>query len=249
MSLLYARVQREAMTWHTNPGEHHPVVHHVRDAGFAGHVDMSPDMKEEWGGNEDGSHGSHGGFDEDLYDKAHENVTTPEDEAHYEEHDDYPEDHEERRDKEYGRLKDQKHRDNQPDDTNDHVMNFVANHGTDSDFWHKHGTHGPVDIKNQPVWATQSHVSQSHLDKYKGNPNATTHKDNGRGNYLGDESPMMVTHNGRLHVTEGHHRVAAALQRGDSHITAHHYNADEHGGFPDSEGHMPDHEDYEEPWF
>lgn len=47
--------------------------------------------------------------------------------------------------------------------------------------------------------------------------------------YLGDESPMFVTHQGRLHCTEGHHRVAAALQRGDTHIVGWHYDGDKHG--------------------
>lgn len=239
MSVLW----RQAMAWEMRNGEHHPEVHHVRSVGYAGHVGMSPERAEEYeyhGDDEDND------FDEDLYDKAHENVTTPEDHAHFERHDEYPEDHDERVGEEYGRLKDQKARDNEPDEHNDPLMDFVGNHGSDSDFWHKHGTFGPVSL-HQPVYATQSHVSQRHLDKYHAVPNASTHEDNGRGDYLGDEAPMMVTHRGRLHVTEGHHRVAAALQRGDSHIEAHHFDADEHGGLPDYEGRMPDHEDYEDP--
>lgn len=136
---------------------------------------------------------------------------------------------------------------NTPDMEDDELMDFVHHHGTNKRFWQKHADFGPVDIR-QPVHATQSHVSQDHIDKYLGNSSATTHEDRGDGGYLGDEAPLMVTVDGRLHTIEGHHRVAAALQRGDSHIHAYHYDADKHGGLPDEHGNMPDDEDYEDYW-
>lgn len=248
MALLFARVQREAMSWYTEPGEHHPVVHSVRHAGFAGYVDMSPERRSDYGG-EDDEH-EHEDFDDDLHDSVAPEPTA-EEHAHYEEHGEYPEEYEDRHNEAYDNAIDEKRRKTRqesiPDHEDDELMDFVGNHGTNKSFWHEHAKHEPVDIK-QPVYATQSHVSQTHLDKYKFHPDAPTHMDRGDGRYLGDEAPMMVTHNGRLHTIEGHHRVAAALQRGDSHIHAWHFNADEHGGLPDEEGHMPDHEDYENYW-
>jgi len=251
MSLLFVRVQREAMAWRTEPGEHHPVVHPVKHSGFAGYVDHSPEGREEWGMEDEDHDGEHDDFDEDLHDSTRPEPTS-EEEAHNEEHGDYPEEYHDRHNEAYDNALDQKRRksreESTPDREDDELMDFVGNHGTNKQFWHQHATHGPVDIKKQPVYATQSHVSQNHLDKYKFHPGAPTHTDNGSGNYLGDEAPLMVTHQGVLHTIEGHHRVGAALQRGDHHIDAWHFNADEHGGLPDSEGHMPDHEDYEEHW-
>lgn len=245
MSLLFTRVQREAMAWRNESGEHHPVVHPVKHAGFAGHVGQSPEGREEWGMEDEGD-GDGDGFDGDLYDE-----TTPEptheDQAHHDEHDEYPDSYHERHDQAYQDAVQKKMAADRPDHEDDELMDFVGHHGSNTKFWRQHATHGPVDIR-QPVYATQSHVSQTHLDKYRHAPNASTHQDNGQGNYLGDESPLMVTHQGVMHTIEGHHRVGAALQRGDSHIRAWHFNADDHGGLPDSEGHMPDHEDYEEHW-
>lgn len=242
MSLLYARVQHEAMSWHTEPGEYHPVVHSVRHAGFAGYVDMSPERRSDYGDEDD----DHEGLDENAWDDASPEPTD-EEQAHYDEHDEYPESYHDRHEEAYQHALQKKQDEDRPDYEDDELMNFVGNHGTNKSFWHAHAKHEPVDIK-QPVYATQSHVSQTHLDKYKFHPDAPTHRDRGDGRYLGDEAPLMVTHNGRLHTIEGHHRVAAALQRGDSHIHAWHFNADEHGGLPDEEGHMPDHEDYEHYW-
>lgn len=235
-----------AMTWRNENGEHHPVVHSVRHAGFAGYVDMSPEGREEWGMGNNEDDDEHDHFDENLYDDSSPEPTH-EERAHYDKHDEYPSSFHDRHDEAYQKALQDKDRESTPDHEDDELMDFVGNHGTNKPFWHAHAKHEPVDI-TQPVYATQSHVSQTHLDKYKSNPNATTHQNNGLDNYLGDESPLMVTHNGRLHAIEGHHRVAAALQRGDSHIHAWHFNADEHGGLPDHEGHMPDHEDYEEHW-
>lgn len=246
MALLYAQIAREAMAWHMEPGEHHPVVHSVRKAGFAGYVDMSHENRMLYEGNEDESsgHGHGHAFDEDLWDDSSPEAT-PEENAHYEEHGELPSSFHERHDEAYGKALEARDAESVPDHEDNELMDFVGNHGTNTHFWHQHAKLEPVDIKNQPVYATQSHVSQTHLDKYHANPEASTHRDSGDGNYLGNDAPLMVTHGGRLHAIEGHHRTAAALQRGDSHITAWHYNADEHGGLPDGEGHMPDHEDYE----
>jgi hypothetical protein len=252
MALLWknaAAFQREGMAWYVEPGEEHyaQTAKHVKNAGFAGYVDHDADTRAEYN---EGQSGDEGGWDEDLNDQAHEQALTSRDQRHYDEHDDYPESYWGRQDQAYQRLKDQKARDEEPDHEDNALKRFVGNHGTNTAHWQQHGTYGAVNLK-QPVYATQSHVSQAHIDKYLADPGATSHhrmkygETTGNSNYLGDGAPMFVTHEGRLHATEGHHRTAAALQRGDSHIMGWHYDADQHG-FPDEEGRMPDHPDYED---
>jgi hypothetical protein len=253
MALLWknaAAFQREAMAWYAEPGEEHyaQTAKHVRNAGFAGHVDHDADTRAEYN---EGQSGEDEGFDEDLHDQAHEQARTPRDQQHYDRHGDYPESYWDRQGEAYDRLKNQKAREEEPDHEDNALMRFIGNHGTNTAHWHQHGTYGAVSLK-QPVYATQSHVSQAHIDKYLVDPGAMSHHKSkypsSTSNYLGDGAPMFVTHEGRLHTTEGHHRTAAALQRGDSHIMGWHYDADHHGGFPDEDGNMPDHEDYYDPY-
>jgi hypothetical protein len=235
------------MAWQVEPGEEHYAQHakSVRHAGFAGYVGRDSDDDYD----EDGGQ-SHGGFDEDLWDNLEVDPTSHE-QRHYDEHDEYPESYEDRRDQAYQDALTKRQQENEPDLEDGQLHRFVSEHGTNTHHWQQHATYGAVNLK-QPVYATQSHVSQAHIDKYLADPGATSHhrekygETTGNSNYLGDGAPMFVTHEGRLHATEGHHRTAAALQRGDSHIMGWHYDADEHG-FPDDEGRMPDHPDYEDP--
>lgn len=250
MSLLWknaAAFQREGMAWYAEPGEEHyaRTAKSVRDAGFAGYVGRDSD--------DDDDDDDEESFDEDLHD-ATRPEPTPEEEAHNEEHGEYPDDYYDRHDMAYDRALTQRRWDNQrantPDWTNNALHRFVGEHGTNTHHWQQHGTYGAVDL-TQPVYATQSHVSQAHIDKYLQNPGAMSHHRSkypnaGGSNYLGDGAPMFVTHEGRLHATEGHHRTAAALQRGDKSIMGWHYDADQHG-FPDENGYMPGHPDYEDP--
>lgn len=252
MSLLFAQVQREAMAWSYEDGESrhdHPQVHSVRNAGYAGYVNMSPERAEDYHSGDDDE--DKDGFDEDLWDE-HSPEPTDEEDAHHEEHGEYPDSYYDRHEEAYNNAIDQRRQkareEDRPDYEDDELMDFIGNHGTDKSFWKQHATHGPVDIKSNPVYATQSHVSQTHLDKYLSRPDASTKHDRGDDRYLGDAAPLMVTHNGRLHTIEGHHRVAAALQRGDHHINAWHFNADQHGGLPDEYGKMPGDENYEDYW-
>lgn len=257
MSLLWknaAAIQKEAMAWHVDPGEEHYAqsAKSVRHAGFAGYVGKDDDDDDDEYGS-DGSHG-HGGFDEDLYDEVRPDPTSAQ-ERHNDEEGEYPQSYYDAHDKAYEKAMDERQngaaQDSRPDWTDNALHRFIRQHGTNTTHWRQHGTYGAVDLTG-PVHATQSHVSQAHIDKYIQSPGAMSHHqtkypNSGGSDYLGDGAPMFVTHNGDLHAIEGHHRTAAALQQGKSSIMGHHYNADEHG-FPDEHGHMPDHEDYEEPW-
>lgn len=248
MSLLWknaAAFQHESMAWHVAPGEEHIAQHakSVRHAGFAGYVGRGDDDDDY------GEEQSHGGFDEDLWDDSTPEPTSSQ-QRHYEEHDEYPQSYEDAHEEAYGRAQDAKNRENEPDYEDGPLHRFVGEHGQNTHHWQQHATYGAVNLK-QPVYATQSHVSQMHIDKYHHDPGAMSHhkmkyNPGGQSDYLGDGAPMFVTHEGRLHATEGHHRTAAALQRGDDHIMGWHYDADKHG-FPDDEGRMPDHPDYEDP--
>lgn len=230
MSLLWnTAVRHEAMPWNQNQlgTGHHPVVHSTKKggpSGFAGYVGDSEydnDLREDTG-DEDG-------FDEDLYDESTPDPTE-EEERHYEEHGDYPDSHYERHDQAYQKALQKRKQQEHPDYDDPDLMKFVREHGSNTSLWKKHGEYKPIDLKRQPVYATQPYVSQKHIDKYKSDPHAPTAHVQQYGHnveYLGDEAPMFVTSNGDLHVTEGHHRVAAALQRGDTHIHGWHYNLDE----------------------
>lgn len=118
--------------------------------------------------------------------------------------------------------------DDEPDHVDEHLHHFVMAHGNDDHEWKRHEPQ-PVSVNlSHGVYATQSHVSQKHINKYLDDLGAQTHMGHPDSGYLGDEHPMFVTHNGELHVTEGHHRVGAALQRGQSSMMGWHYNLDDH---------------------
>jgi hypothetical protein len=75
---------------------------------------------------------------------------------------------------------------------------------------------------NEPIYATQSHVTEQGLLKHMMGAKHTAPED----------QPRFVRHQGRLYVDDGHHRVGAALLRGDSSIQGYHYDADKKG-FPE----------------
>lgn len=253
MSLLWHRtpvmpsaLRRKAMAWHQDPKDPHMTPISVRHAGYAGVVgDQS------W---EDEMHGGHGhdpygdDFDEDLYNESTPEMTH-EERQHYEEHGEPPEDYYERHDQAYGEAMDKKRRENNLDIDDPALMSFTGEHGSNSHLWQHHGTLGMVNIKDEPVWATQTHVAKEHLDRYKDNPHDMSWHQQmhgtfpGREQYHGDEYPMFVTHQGRLHVTEGHHRVANALMNGEPKIHAWHFNLDAHPEYDPDEND----EDWEDP--
>lgn len=245
MSLLWksaAAFQHESMAWYVAPGEDHIAQHvkSVRHAGFAGYVAPLRDEDEDGDGEDE--------WNEDDWDNARPDPTSAQ-ERHYEEHDEYPQSYEDAHDRAYEKLRRDRAAENDPDHEDEQLHHFIGEHGQNTEHWKQHATYGAVNLK-QPVYATQSHVSQMHIDKYHHDPGAMSHHQqkynpNGQSEYLGDGAPMFVTHEGRLHATEGHHRTAAALQRGDDHIMGWHYDADKHG-FPDDEGRMPGHPDYED---
>jgi len=253
MALLWknaAAFQRAGMAWHVEPGEEHYAqsAKSVRHAGYAGYVNHDAETRAEYEGREPGEEEEQG-FDEDLWDDTTPDPTTRQ-QRHHDEHGEYPQSYYDRHDQAYQDALDKKSQEDEPDHEDNALMRFVGDHGTNTAHWQQHGTYGAVDLR-RPVYATQSHVSQAHIDKYLADPGAMSHhrmkyQNQGQSNYLGDGAPMFVTHEGRLHTIEGHHRVAAALQRGDSHIMGWHYDADKHG-FPDRDGNMPGHPDYEDP--
>lgn len=242
MALLWTRVaaqQREAMAWYDDKtiprNQNRPVS--VRKAGFKGYVGGGYD--DDFEDHDD----EHGGFDEDAWDEARPEPTRKE-QAHYEKHGDYPDDYYERHDQAYSQALDAKARENDPDLEDEELHTFVAHHGAEPHLWQSKGHLGKVDISGG-VYATQSHVNQFHVDRYLRDPGARSWNDtqgaptggDDPNRYLGHDHPMFVTHEGRLHATEGHHRVAAALQRGDKHIYGWHYDGDRHGlpGDPDED--------------
>jgi len=251
MALLWV----EAMSWHDGAGlsreQAMPVS--VRKAGFKGYVgggydydedsDMMPSEREE----------KQSRLDEDLYDDVTPEPTKAE-QAHYDKHGEHPDSYYERHDQAYAKAVADKAKENEPDLEDERLHTFVAEHGANNALWQSKGHLGPVDLR-KGVYATQSHVSRRIMDEHEHDPSGgswTSREQRQKGrdyqsDYLGEGHPMFVTHEGRLHATEGHHRVAVALQRGDSHITGWHYDADKHGlgkecsdcGYPNDPIHPP----------
>lgn len=231
-----------AMAWETQD-HRYPARNaiHVRDAGFKGLVGYHPDTLAEQadeGMREPRDPYSH--WDEDIRDKSAPEAA-PHEQAHLDGHGEPHEDYERRHDHAYEKLWHEHRGEGNPDHHDDDLMNFVSHHTNNPELWKEKGTFGPVDLR-KGVYATQSHVHPNHFSRYLSDPHAPTERTRYRDEdslvsdepwreHLADRGPMFVTHQGRLHATEGHHRVAAALQRGDSHINGWHYDADHHG-FP-----------------
>ena len=236
-SAYTTRQRRIAMPWfNNNDGVNPSHAKSVRDAGYAGYVgDSERDEELGHGGHEDE-------FDEDLWDHVAPEPTH-EEQRHIDEHGDYPDSYYERHDEAYGEAKHRKAQEDEMDHDDPELHHFIGEHGSNSALWKEKGTFGKVNIKDQPVYATQSHVNQHHIDHYTASPGDISHsmrntpgygERHAQDPYLADEHPMFVTHEGRLHVTDGHHRVAAALQSGQKHIMGWHYDGDKHG-FPDED--------------
>lgn len=81
--------------------------------------------------------------------------------------------------------------------------------------------HGRIGL-NEPVYATQSHVTEQGLAKHMFGAKHTAPQN----------KPRFIRHQGRLYVDDGHHRVGGALLRGDRDIEGYYYNADKKG-FPE----------------
>lgn len=84
-----------------------------------------------------------------------------------------------------------------------------------------------------PVFATQPFVNREHLRRYLDDPAAKTHHatlvPEEAERYAFSHTPGFVVHRNRLVVVDGHHRVAAALLRGDHSIRAKVWHSDARG--------------------
>lgn len=221
MSLLWV----QAMPWQVHHGEEDMAQHavHVKDAGFAGFVSHR---------HYDKVMGDHKApFNHKVWNDV-EPEPSDEDFHHFDQHGEFSPDHAKRHQQAYDEhMAKDKARD-KPDHIDNHVVAFAHGDSRFASTWQNKGTLGSVDLKSQPVYATQSHVNQAHINRYKHKPQDTSWHQQTTGiesdEYEGSKHPLFVTHEGRLHVIEGHHRVAAALQRGDSHIHGWHYDLDKH---------------------
>ncbi len=232
MSLLWT----QAMAWHDSAGLSHDEAQpiSVRHAGFKGYVGGGYDDDEDYG------HSTRE-FDEDLHESTRPEPTAKE-QAHEDKHGDLPDSFYERHDKAYAKGLADKAKENDPDHLDEDLHTFVMHHGDNNALWQSKGKLGKVDL-TKGVYATQSHVSKRIMDEHQYDPDSgpwhhrqqrSQGKEPHSYGYLGDKHSMFVTHQGRLHATEGHHRVAVALTKGESHIVGWHYDADKHG-FPPPE--------------
>lgn len=101
--------------------------------------------------------------------------------------------------------------------------------------WH----HMPkVDVPLHHVFATQPTVTSEHLKRYLANPgDETDHTRKMReagspekaARYPFNDHPGFVHYRGRMLALDGHHRIAAAMMRGDRSIRGKVWDADVHG--------------------
>lgn len=244
-----AAMPKSAMAWENRGGKddtkYTPIS--VRHAGFAGLVGDSEydrELREELGE----PHAEDGDWDEDLYDEVSPEPTK-EEHAHYAEHEEWPDSFYERHDQAYQNAVDERKRRAEEEDTPDHedpgLMHFVRNLGSATDLWKQHGHFGPVSLK-QPIYATQSHVAREHIERYQGDREGPSHHRMQYGapmsghEYLGDSHPLFVTHEGRTHAIEGHHRVATDMAMGRHETLGWHFDLDKHPRLADTEADDPE---------
>lgn len=155
----------------------------------------------------------------------------------------YPGHHEDMRaeDAHYnGSLPEQSQTDEVPVGHHTDLHNFAINHGTNFGLWHEKGEVQQVDLKHQPVYATQPNLVERHLNRYLGNKYdrgdyVHQYGENDLGDqYHGTHMPMFVKHEGNMFAIEGHHRTGAELMRGAKSVRGVVYDADKHG-FPDDD--------------
>lgn len=201
MSLLWTRaVQHTAMSWNQPPDEPAYTPISVRHAGYAGYVGA--------------------GDDEDLREQT---LPTPtrSDMRYLIHNDDWPESYHQRHHEATEKAKANLTHEDMPDVEDPRLHHFLRHHFGEQHLW----SPSTVDL-TKPVYATQTHVAQEHLDRYRKNPNAAVHGAESRG--VDADAPMLVTHEGRTHAIEGHHRIAAGIERGDTELPAWHFNLDNH---------------------
>jgi 8-oxo-dGTP pyrophosphatase MutT (NUDIX family) len=116
------------------------------------------------------------------------------------------------------------------------LVDFMHDHRSNRELWHQHGEVQDVDLTHG-VYATQPYLVREHLQRYRDDPQsmgATQRANSGTQadwltSYPGTHMPMFVRHQGNTFAIEGHHRVGAALARGEDKIHGTVYDADKHG--------------------
>lgn len=202
MSLLWvsAAFHKEAMPWYQNPDEPAYTPVSVRHAGYAGYVGA--------------------GDDEHLRDATMPDSTRSE--MRYFMHTgEWPESYSKRHDEAFEKAKANLTHEDQPDIEDPRLHHFLRHHFGEQHLWHP----ATIDLRN-PIYATQSHVAQEHLDRYRNDPQANVNEHETRG--VDADAPMTVMHEGRVHAIEGHHRLAAGIERGDTEMPVWHFDLDSH---------------------
>jgi hypothetical protein len=110
----------------------------------------------------------------------------------------------------------------EPGDKPHHFNEPLMDHLLDHDGSELRAMSVPQHVSIQePVYATQSHITRNGLGKYL----------SGHIPPRPEDKPRFVRHQGNLYVDDGHHRVGAALMLGEKSVDGYYYDADKHG-FP-----------------
>jgi GNAT superfamily N-acetyltransferase/8-oxo-dGTP pyrophosphatase MutT (NUDIX family) len=121
--------------------------------------------------------------------------------------------------------------DEQPTGSNGAVHYFHRLSGRENNYeaWNKHGEVQDVPLHEGNVYATQGIVRDHGVAQYLKDPQQKWKNILGHPGYPGNDHPLFVKHQGDYYTMDGHHRTAAAMVRGDSHVTGMVYDADKHG--------------------
>jgi hypothetical protein len=208
MSTLWKNAAHHmAMPWIQDPEDKTPKTPvSVRHVGFAGVV---------------GSSDEHSLFSNSNYPEA-----TRSERAHLIQHGEWPQRYQDRFSEAAERVRNSRGHEDTPDIEDDRLGHFLDHHWSDPYLWKKTGTLGEVSL-HQPIHATQTHVAQEHLNRYRHSSEAPVHNAEERTD-MDRVAPMFVKHEGRLHAIEGHHRIGAAMLRGDPSIKGWTFDLDNH---------------------
>lgn len=176
------------------------------------------------------------GDDSDVWDWSMPQTTRSE-VAYLIQHEDYPAKYKKRHEQAFEYMRKNRSQEDTPDISDPRLHHFLRHHWSDPWLWKKKGTFGEVSL-HQPIYTTQTHVAQEHLDKYHQDPTADVRDAENRTD-MDRLAPMLVKHEGRLHAIEGNHRLGAAMRRGDPSIRAWTFDLDKHhmAGYDDDRGH------------
>lgn len=195
-----------AMPWIQHPEDPPHTPVPVKHGGFAGYVGP--------------------GTDEDVSTWATP-AHTPSELRHLIHHDVWPSSFRDRHERAQDELRATMTKDDVADIEDPRLFHFMNHHYSDQRKFRE----ATADTTAYPIYATQTHLSKEHLGRYRSDPHGTADMTGG----IGAHAPVLITHEGRVHAADGHHRLSAAIERGETELPVWHFDLD-HFHMPEYDG-------------